>query len=297
MAFFDHDGGSMHYVDRGCGEALLLIHGLGLSGADWVLQMPILEKRFRTIVPDLPGSGRSSAPRDYSIEGFAESLWSLLDRLEIKRVNLIGFSLGGAVALEMALRRPDDIARLALINSLATYRLDHWRKWIEAHVPAVLVRVLGMRRVARLTAMRLFPEPWQRPIRERAAATIEAVPAGVYLGMGMALQRWSVATELHRVTCRTLVIAAERDYPQLAEKRCMAERLRADFVVMRGSRHATPFDSIDATNSCLIALLTDQPLPPGERRCRDSCTHAQILSIAGAAHKAPLGRPMGSVGD
>ena len=147
---------------RGHGEPLLLIHGLAGSGADWAFQVAALEKRFRVIVPDLPGSGHSPPPRDeYAIAGFATVLWSLLDHLGVSRANIIGFSLGGAVALEMAAQRPTRVPRLGLINSLATYRPDDWHKWLEVHVSMWLVRLLGMRRAAWLLALRLFPEPWR----------------------------------------------------------------------------------------------------------------------------------------
>jgi len=185
---FNRDDDSLHYRVRGRGQNVLLLHGLGSSGAEWELQVRALERHFRVIVPDLPGSGQS-APLDgrFTIAGFAETLWRLLDHLHVSRVHIVGFSLGGAVALEMALQRPDSVPRLGLINSLATYRIDHWRKWLEARIPPILVGVLGMRRTARLVARRLFPQPWQLPLRQRAVATVGAVAARCYLGMALAL--------------------------------------------------------------------------------------------------------------
>lgn len=283
MPFFNDDRLSLHYLERGRGEPLLLIHGLGCSGADWAFQVAALEKRFRVIVPDLPGSGHSPPPRDeYDIKGFASALWSLLDHLGVSRTNVIGFSLGGAVALEMAALRPESVPRLGLINSLATYRPDDWRKWLEVHVSAALVRLLGMRRAAWLLAVRLFPEPWQRAMRERAAAVVGAVPASSYLGMGLALARWAILDRLDKLTGRILLIAAEHDFTPLAEKRALAAKLKADIVVVRGSRHGTPFDSVEATNASLLALLTDQPLPSPARWIRDTPTRTQALSLAGS---------------
>jgi pimeloyl-ACP methyl ester carboxylesterase len=294
MATFTAQGATLNYAESGRGEPLLLIHGLGSSGADWALQLPVLENRFRTIVPDLPGCGRSPAPAVYSIEGFADALWALLDHLGVPRVNIVGFSMGGAVALEMAVRRPAAVTRLGLINSLATYRLDVWRKWFEARVPAALVRLLGMKRAAAISAARLFPEPWQRPLRERAANVIGAVPAAAYLGLGMALQRWSIVDRLHVINSRVMLIAAENDFTSLEEKRALAARLRAQFVVVRGARHATPFDSIDATNACLTALLTDQPPPPGPW-VRDAATHSQVAALAAAAAESGSLGVLGSI--
>ena len=283
MAFFHNDKVSLHYLVRGRGEPLVLIHGLGCSGADWAFQVATLEKRFRVIVPDLPGCGHSPPPGDeYTIGGFADALWSLLDHLHIARPNIIGFSLGGAVALEMAALRPDSVPRLGLINSLATYRPNHWRKWFETHLSANIVRLLGMRRAAWLLAARLFPEPWQRAMREHTVAAVGAVPAGSYLGMGLALARWAIVDRLDRLTSRILLIAAEYDFTPLEEKRELAAKLRADIVVVRGSRHGTPFDSVEVTNASLLALLTDRPLPPETRWVRDPPGKAQALSLTGS---------------
>jgi 3-oxoadipate enol-lactonase len=259
-------GGAVHYRVCGRGEFVLLIHGLGSSGADWELQARALQRHFRVIAPDLPGSGHSESPQsEYSIARFAKTLWALLDHLHVTRVNIVGFSLGGAVALEMALQRPTSVPRLALINSLATYRIDHWRKWLEARVPPVLVGLFGMRRVANLIARRLFPRRWQHPLRHRAIAVIGSVRAGCYAAMALALEAWSSIDRLHRLRSRTLVIAAEHDFTPLAEKYALAAALRADIMVVRGSRHGTPFDSTQATNAALLALLRDQPLPPAEQ--------------------------------
>ena len=92
MAFFADKEGSLHYLVRGHGEPLVLIHGLGGSGADWAFQVAALENRFRVIIPDLPGSGHSPPPRgEYTIAGFAASLWSLLEHLEVSQTNSSDF--------------------------------------------------------------------------------------------------------------------------------------------------------------------------------------------------------------
>jgi pimeloyl-ACP methyl ester carboxylesterase len=223
--------------------------------------------------------------------GFATTLWSLLDHLGVSRTNIIGFSMGGAVALEMTAQRPDSVPRLGLINSLATYRPDHWRKWLETHFSATVVRLLGMRRAAWLLAARLFPEPWQRAMRRHTAAAVGAVPASSYLGMGLALARWAIIDRLGGFTSRILLIAAEHDFTPLEEKRALAAILNADIVVVRGSRHGTPFDSVEATNASLMSLLTDRPLPPRARWVCDSPTRARALSLAGSiAEEHALGR-------
>jgi len=283
MACFIHADQKLHYLLRGRGEPLLLIHGLGSSGADWARQVAALEAHFHLIVPDLPGCGHSGPlPTECSIAGLATSLWRLLDQMGVRRPNIAGFSLGGAVALEMALQRPDSVPRLALINSLASYEVDHWRKWLEARLSAALIALCGMSFVGRLFAVRLFPHPWQRSMRERAASVIGAVPARGYLDLMTALENWSATERLEQITGRVMMIAAEHDYTPVAEKRLLAARLKADLLVIRGSRHGTPFDSVGATNASLMALFMDQPVLSDIRQVCDQPAPVRPLAFLGS---------------
>jgi pimeloyl-ACP methyl ester carboxylesterase len=89
--------------------------------------------------------------------------------------HIVGFSPGGAVGLEIARQRLEHVPSVALINSLATYRPDAWRKWLETVVSAAMVRVLGIPRAAYIVAAGLFPLPWQK--RMRAGRVWRARPA------------------------------------------------------------------------------------------------------------------------
>jgi 3-oxoadipate enol-lactonase len=144
------------------------------------------------------------------------------------------------------------------------------------------VRMLGMPRAAYLVAARLFPEKWQQAMRVHTAAALGSVPATSYLGMGLALARWAILDRLDTLSSRVLLIAAENDFTPLDEKVALAKQLHAEIVVVRGSRHGTPFDSVQVTNACLSAFLTGQPLPPQARWVRDDPALVQKLSLAGS---------------
>jgi 3-oxoadipate enol-lactonase len=261
----------LHVRHFGRGEPVLLIHGLGSSGDDWAFQLPALASRYRLVVPDLPGAGRSPRPRGrYSIADFASALWHLLDQLGHERAHLVGFSLGGAVALEMALQRPQSASRLVLINSLPSYRVDTLAKWLEVNLHVALVRTLGLERTARLIARRLFPEPHRTAMRERVVSVLAANAVAPYLATARALAGWCTLDRLDRLAVPTLLLAAEHDYTPLAEKQAHAARLGATLAVIRGSRHGTPFDAIAATNACLLAFLAGTPLPDAARLCIDT---------------------------
>ena len=89
MPVLDDQGLPLHYVVCGQGEPVLLIHGLGLRATSWTFQIAALERQFRLIIPDLPGSGHSAPPSsEYTIDGFANALWKLMDHLGIATPNM-----------------------------------------------------------------------------------------------------------------------------------------------------------------------------------------------------------------
>ena len=271
-----------HYRVHGAGEPLVMLHGLGSSGADWAFQAESLGAQFRLIVPDLRGSGLSDSPRGpYSIALFATDVWALLDQLHITRVHLLGFSLGGAVAFEMALLRPHAVTRVMTINTLPSYRLDTWRKRVELLSQIALVRGLGMRRTAALAAKRLFREPHQAPMRRRVVDVVGSVPRRPYLDTVRALAGWCALERLPVLKSELLMLAGEHDYTPLAEKRAYAERFGAQFAVIGGSRHGTPFDSAAACNAVALAFFLGEPLPQADLLVMDPPERRPMAAPAG----------------
>jgi 3-oxoadipate enol-lactonase len=156
----------------------------------------------------------------------------------------------------MALRRPRRVRRLVLCNALANYRTDSARKWWEARAQVALVRVFGLRRMARVVARRLFPQPDQAPKRQRVVDVLGANEKRAYLATIRALIGWSALDRLDALRAPTLVIAAEHDYTPLAEKRRELQRFpNARLAVVRGSRHGTPFDATNEFNALVLDFL------------------------------------------
>ncbi|MEJ2600863.1 MAG: alpha/beta fold hydrolase [Anaerolineales bacterium] len=119
--FIDVLGMHVHYQRGGeAGSPVVLLHGGGTdsSNLSWGLLLPELARSQRVIAPDWPGYGRSErTPREFSQEYYLDFLEAFLDALEIERPGLAGISMGGGLALGFALRHPERVERIALLDS------------------------------------------------------------------------------------------------------------------------------------------------------------------------------------
>ena len=119
--FIDIDGQSIHYTDQGSGPAVLFIHGLGGHTRNFPpAVIEPLARDHRVVVFDRPGSGFSTRPLNApaNLRAQATTIAALIDRLGLHRPTLVGHSLGGALALTLALEHPDQVGALALIAPL-----------------------------------------------------------------------------------------------------------------------------------------------------------------------------------
>jgi 3-oxoadipate enol-lactonase len=115
MSIAKVDSIELYYEEQGSGDPLLLIMGLAADSTAWLFQIPDFAKHYRTIAFDNRGVGRSSKPPGpYTIHQMADDTAGLLDVLGITRTHVIGVSMGGMIAQELALRHPQRVRGLVL---------------------------------------------------------------------------------------------------------------------------------------------------------------------------------------
>ncbi len=253
-------GASLYLEEVGTGEPLVLLHGLGSSGQDWSEQVAFFGGRYRCIIPDARGSGRSrdlehpSGP--FSISQLAADAAAVLDRLGLERVHLVGLSMGGMTALQLALDSPRLVHSLVLVNSGASVVPRTWRESLQLAVRMVLTRALGPRAVAKMVAPRLFPRADQLDLRRRFEAQMADNEPGAYLALTRAIVGWSVERRLDELRCPTLLLCSEHDYTPVAAKESVANRIeRAEVQVVPDAHHALPIEDAHAFNAALDAWL------------------------------------------
>ncbi len=114
----------VHHTHGGHGSPVLFIHGLGSSGyIEWRFNLETAASRHRVFAPDLPGFGRSEKPRArYGIPYFTRFIQRYLEGRRLRSVSVVGSSMGGRIALELALQHPRLVTKLVLVNSLGLGR-------------------------------------------------------------------------------------------------------------------------------------------------------------------------------
>ena len=115
MAIADVNGQQLYYESHAEGEPLLCVHGLACDTLAWLPQLAAFAGEFRTVIFDNRDVGQSSmAEADYEIADMARDALALADELELERFHLLGISMGGAIAQEIAIQAPDRVRTLTL---------------------------------------------------------------------------------------------------------------------------------------------------------------------------------------
>lgn len=127
------NGFSMYYEDSGSGEPLVFYHGYLCAGNVWESLVPKLTDSYRCIVLDGRGAGASEKTSEgHTVGQYADDLLALADALGLDRFTAVGFSMGGSVAVQAALKAPDRITRMVLMGSPVD--VDHLAPEIVANM-------------------------------------------------------------------------------------------------------------------------------------------------------------------
>ncbi len=238
---------------------MLLLHGLGSSGADWEALAPRLAERRRVILPDARGHGRSERPAGpYPVTQHAADLAALCDHLGVRSAHVVGLSMGGMTAFQLVVDRPELVRSLVIINSGPDMVPRTLQIKIAFATRIVLHRLLGQRRWARMLARKLFPEAGQAALRQRVEERLAANAPGDYARATRGLMGWSVLDRIGEIDAPALIVSSEHDYTPLSMKRAYAAKMkRARVEELKGSRHAAPADQPEALRVMIEGFLDE----------------------------------------
>ncbi len=248
---------NLYYEVTGKGQPLVFIHGLGSSTQDWGFQTAEFSKHYQVITFDLRGFGKSDKPKTpYSMKLFAADTAGLLKGLGVSAAHVVGLSLGGSVAFQLAVDAPELVKTLTIVNSGPALVLRSFKDRIAVYSRFLIVRLLGMRKMGEMIFKKLLPNPQDTEMRERVIARFAQNDQAAYLNTMRAYIGWSVLDRIGGIGCPTLVIASDQDYTPVALKEMYVKLMpNARLVVLEDSRHAVPAEHPQKFNAVLAEFL------------------------------------------
>lgn len=260
----------LHILDPNPGgnPVVLLLHGLGATGASWTLQLPALvEAGFRPLAPDAPGFGDS--PYDgqgWSVRRADAQMAELLNDLETGPAHIVGLSMGGVIAQQFVRDFPRLTKKLVLVSTFSALRPDTLSGWFYFLRRTLAVTFLGLPAQARMVARRVFPAPDQADLRDLLVATISRADPRAYRLAMRSLGMFDSRKWLHQITVPTLVITGADDTTAspARQKELVDGISGARQVIVAKAGHAVNVDRAEEFNCLMLGFLSpvhEAPLP------------------------------------
>ena len=257
----------LYYELSGHGPRVLLIQGVGVAGECWRPQVDELQKKFQTLLFDNRGIGKSSGcSGPISIEAMAADARALMDAVGWESAHVIGHSMGGVIAQQLALDCPKRIRSLALLCTFArgkdAARLTPWVLWMTLRTRT------GTRRMRRRAFLEILwaPEALKSADKDALAARVAGLIGRDLAHQPPILMRQLMAMGRHDISSRlselreipSFVISAEHDHialPRYGEMLADATGA-ARFETVRGASHGVTIQMASEINQKLIEFLT-----------------------------------------
>jgi len=268
------DGVRLHVVEAGTGPTLVLLHGLSATHHNWEHTITAFADRFRVVAPDLPGHGRSAKPdAPYSMDFYAGVIRSLGRELGIREAVVVGNSLGGQIAVELALDYPSWTRALVLAAPAGRFSLP--LRTISGAVGAAAVPRL-LRWMLPFSLERCFHDPSGPGLEMRQRLLAERLEHEDYPDFARAVAR-SVAgalaagnQPLAELTQPTLLVWGQNDrlVALSGSRRLMRELPQARLAVLQRCGHLPMLEQPEEFNRILDAFLRSvdsAPLAPARR--------------------------------
>jgi pimeloyl-ACP methyl ester carboxylesterase len=265
-------GPSIEYEVHGDGPPLLLIPGMGFGRWGWFKQVPALSRRFRVITFD------PQSPRDpeHGVAELARAAAALLDRLGVDRAHVLGASLGGFVAQELALARPDLVERLVLVSTSRggrggermSYRALAAMFGLGSFSPEGAAR-RGLKVATSASYRAEHPEEFDRIVRARLAFSPSL---SSYLRQAKAGANFDASRRVQYIGAPTLVIHGSADrYVPVSNAYALARAVPgAELSVLDGAGHLVFIERAEELNAEVASFLLGFQEAHGVREARPS---------------------------
>jgi len=251
------DGVPIHYSVQGKGDpALVFIHCWACNRHFWDNQVAEFSKTYRVVTIDLPGHGESGQGRkNYSVESYGDDVKTVVTKLNLKRVVLVGSSMGGPIALEATRRMPDRVVAIVPVDTLQNVeqkvpqeQLDAVFKQMEADFKTATTNLLNQF---------FFSPTTPAAVKERIINETIAQKPEVVLPILKAVFSYDAAPGLREVKVPIRAINADRVPTDVTANRKYAPQF--DVVIIKGTGHYPMLEDPARFNQMLAEILRNLP--------------------------------------
>ncbi len=253
---------NIYYEVNGEGEPLLLIAALSSDVTSWRFQTPEFSKKYRVIVFDNRGVGRTDSPdTPYSIEMMADDAVGLLDALDIEKVNVLGISMGGFIAQELALKYPRRVKSLILATTAANapFLAKHlWDTWVRLVQEGVSWEIAWRNVMPWVYTDKFFENPEQvQMVINRILTYPYQQPAHAFARQATACAEHDTRDRISQITAPTLVLVGREDIylPVKLSEELAAGIPNAELVVLEGGGHGFSGEIPEKFNQAVLDFL------------------------------------------
>lgn len=254
-------GISMSYQELGDpkGPALILVHGYGDSSFSFSRTAPMLDQRYRIIIPDQRGHGESDKPETgYAMKDLAADLAGLLDALNIRSATVVGHSMGSFVSMQLALDHPSKVERLVLIGTAATpnnkvvKELHAVVNQLQDPVPQEFIREFQSG-----ASSPTLPKEFFQGVIDASSK----VPANVWKKIADGLVAADYTARLGRITVPVTIFWGEKEtiFSRAEQEPLLKGLPIAKFIVYPNSGHSPNWEEPEKFSKDLNQILTEKP--------------------------------------
>jgi len=259
---FFRNGVDLYYEVHGQGEPLVLIAGLTAHSGNWPAQLPVFTSNSKTILIDNRNSGRSAVTEDGSVSAMADDVAALMDHIGIAGAAVLGRSMGGYIAQEVALRHPSRVRRLILestapVSSVRNNILfELFLRLLEGgHDQRIVVGMFFLWENSPLlmTDSALLDEAVEQAMVDPHAQTIQGFKNQI-----KAILCHDTRERLDQISAPCLVIAGAQDLliPMEEQKALLEGIPNTRWLCLQGSGHGVHADQTERFNKAVLDFLT-----------------------------------------
>jgi pimeloyl-ACP methyl ester carboxylesterase len=265
VPYAELNGARLYHQDLGAGEPLLLVHGWPASSFYWENVLPLFARHHRVIAVDLKGFGRSDGPDlpVYTMSHHAADLASLIESKGLRKVKVLGHSMGGMISAMLALERPDLVGRLVLVAAPVHGPTGLFAHWMAAGRMPGRALVFAGRRLGGLIRLLGTAFTAGAPIPRQLVSDIGLVKPRAAFDSFDSMVRTDLLGRLEKITLPTLVVYGDVDrivtpmQPLHAQSRIRGAVLK----LIPGCGHCPGIEAVDRFVQIVEPFLVTEAKP------------------------------------